>query len=258
MTWDLRLGSCLDPVTGLASLADDSVDHVITDPPYDEHTHKAGRRGCTGVAEKESSNRAQYNRTRELGFPALTAEDMAESALQFARVSRRWTLAFCSVEMVSDWKRCLVAAGLKYIRTCIWHKLGSAPQFTGDRPAQAFECIVVAHRPGRTRWNAHGKHGYYAHPIVLNRGAGEVRQHTTQKPLALMRELVSDFTDPGELVADAYAGSATTLLACMHLDRKSIGWELSPIEHTAALRRLRGDEAKPRPEQPSLFDRRPA
>jgi len=33
MTWDLRLGSCLDPLTGLASLADKSVDSIVTDPP---------------------------------------------------------------------------------------------------------------------------------------------------------------------------------------------------------------------------------
>ena len=32
--YELRIGDCLDPVTGMASLADKSVDHVITDPPY--------------------------------------------------------------------------------------------------------------------------------------------------------------------------------------------------------------------------------
>ena len=33
MSWDLRLGSCLDPLTGLASLTDSSVDALVTDPP---------------------------------------------------------------------------------------------------------------------------------------------------------------------------------------------------------------------------------
>lgn len=33
VSYELRLGSCLDPVTGLASLADDSVDALVTDPP---------------------------------------------------------------------------------------------------------------------------------------------------------------------------------------------------------------------------------
>ena len=254
MTWTLNLGSCLDPVSGLASLADKSVDVTITDPPYDEHTHKAGRRGCTGVREKKSSKRATFNRVRDLGFAALKPEEMAEAGRQFGRVTRRWCLVFCTVEMVSDWKRCLEAGGLRYIRACAWHKIGSTPQFTGDRPAQAFECIVVAHAPGRTRWNAHGKHGYYRHPIVLERGNGEVRMHTTQKPLALMSELIADFTNPGETVLDAYAGSATTAMAALMAGRHFLGWELSPEYHAIATRRLNGDEAKPRPEQPSLFD----
>jgi hypothetical protein len=262
MTWKLNLGSCLDPVGGLASLADKSVDVVITDPPYDEHTHTKGRRGasivmkCGAHEQRNAATRAAISRNRDLGFAALKPEEMAAAGLQFGRLARRWVLVFCTVEMVSDWKRCLEAGGLRYIRTCAWHKLGSTPQFTGDRPAQAFECIVVAHAPGRTKWNAHGKHGYYAHPIVLERGHGEVRLHTTQKPITLMRELVEDFTNPGDLVLDAYAGSGTTALACMQLGRgrRSIGWEENEITHAIATRRLNGDEARPRKEQPGLFD----
>lgn len=42
--WTLHGGDCLDPITGLASLADKSVDHVITDPPYEEEAHTLQRR----------------------------------------------------------------------------------------------------------------------------------------------------------------------------------------------------------------------
>lgn len=255
MTWTLHLGDCLDPVSGLASLPDKSVDHVITDPPYDEHTHKAGRRGQTGYREKESSSRAEISRTRDLGFEPITEMQMAYAGVQFGRIVRRWALVFCTVEMVSNWKAALEVGGLRYIRTCAWRKIGSTPQFTGDRPAQAFECIVVAHAAGKTRWNGHGKHGWYEHPIVLERGNGEVRLHTTQKPLGLMRELVDDFTSPGDIICDPFSGSATTAMACIQMGRRRrfIGWERDEKFHAIATRRLNGDEAKPRPEQPSLF-----
>ncbi len=251
-------------LTGLASLADKSIDVSIDDPPYDEHTHKAGRRGCTGLREPTRPNAtgAQFNRTRDLGFAAITQDEMAESARQRARVTRRWVLTFCTVEMVgnsavdggSGWRAHLERAGLEYVRTAVWHKLGATPQFTGDRPAQAVEAIIIAHPPGRKRWNGGGKHGYYAHPIVLDRAHNGGRLHTTQKPLALMQDLVIDFTEPGETVLDSYAGSGTTGMACRDLGRNFLGWELSPEYHAIATRRLNGDEAKPRKEQPGLFD----
>lgn len=282
MTWTLHHGSCLDALSGLASLADKSVDVTITDPPYDEHTHKAGRRGNSiaakrGAIEGRSAARhAATNRSRDLGFRPITQFEMAESSTQFARVTRRWVLVFCTFEMVGDrngigWRGHLERAGLDYVRTCIWHKPGSTPQFTGDRPAQAAEAIawasqphhmpdlwpeaiLVAHPKGRKRWNGHGKHGYYSHSIVLERGHGEVRCHTTQKPLALMSELVADFTEPGDLVLDAFAGSGSTGIACSQLGRDFIGWELSAEYHAIAQRRLRGEGGRINPAQPDLFE----
>lgn len=254
MIWDLRLGDCIDPIAGLASLADGSVDHVICDPPYDEHTHKAVRRNATGYVEAESSVRASISRNVDLGFEPLTDAQMAGIATECKRLCRRWAMFFCTVEMVSAWKAAIERAGLDYVRTCFWDRVNGAPQFTGDRPASACEAIVTAHRRGRKRWNAGGKRGIYHHPIVLNRGAGEERVHTTQKPLSLMREIVEDFTDPGDLILDPFAGSGTTGVAAIQLGRRFIGWELSEEYHTIATRRLRGDEAKPRKEQPNLFD----
>ena len=69
-----------------------------------------------------------------------------------------------------------------------------------------------------------------------------------------MRQIVEDFTDPGDLILDPFAGSGTTGVAAIHLGRRFIGWELSEEYHAIATRRLRGDEAKPRKEQPNLFD----
>lgn len=77
--------------------------------------------------------------------------------------------------------------------------------------------------------------------------------HTTQKPLALMRSLVHDFTDYGQLTMDAFAGSASTGMACALENRLFLGFELNPDYFDIACRRLRGDEAKPNPAQPSLF-----
>jgi site-specific DNA-methyltransferase (adenine-specific) len=62
--------------------------------------------------------------------------------------------------------------------------------------------------------------------------------HPTQKPLALMRALVADFSDEGERILDPFAGSGSTAVACKELGRRFVGWELSPVYHAAAAGRI--------------------
>lgn len=247
MTWDLRLGSCLDPLTGLASLADKSVDVTITDPPYSQHTHE---KQWVGAALTEQGAKRVKTNHKGLTFAHVTPEQAAEVALQAARVTKRWVLIFTDIEGVALWSLATANAGLDYVRTCIWDKVDGAPQFTGDRPAAGAEAIVVAHAPGRKRWNGGGRRNVFRFEVNGERGD---KPHPTTKPLPLMRELVSLFTDPGELVLDPFAGSGSTGVACIQLGRHFLGWELNPDYHAIATRRLNGDEAKPNPAQPSLF-----
>ncbi len=64
------------------------------------------------------------------------------------------------------------------------------------------------------------------------------RKHREEKPLALMEALVRDFTDPGELIADPFAGSGTTLVAAKRLGRRAMGWEIDPGYHAIAVKRI--------------------
>jgi DNA modification methylase len=65
-----------------------------------------------------------------------------------------------------------------------------------------------------------------------------VREHPTQKPIALLKDLISLFTDPGDTILDPFAGSGTTLVAARDLGRKAIGIELDPRWCAVAKKRL--------------------
>lgn len=51
--------------------------------------------------------------------------------------------------------------------------------------------------------------------------------HPTQKPVAVLKQLIEIFTDEGDVVIDPCAGSGTTLRASMELNRNSYGFEIS-------------------------------
>lgn len=55
---------------------------------------------------------------------------------------------------------------------------------------------------------------------------GEPHLHPTQKPVALMRWVLSQFTEPGDLILDPYAGSGPVAEACRDTGRRYVGVEI--------------------------------
>jgi site-specific DNA-methyltransferase (adenine-specific) len=125
------------------------------------------------------------------------------------------------------------AAGESWIRAGFWRDPARAPQFTGDRPGQPGDAIAIMHRPGRKRWNGGGRAAFWNYPRVITG-----RCHPTQKPEPLLLDLVSLFTDPGEVILDPYFGSGTTAAAARALGRRCIGVEIDPAYVLAARARL--------------------
>jgi site-specific DNA-methyltransferase (adenine-specific) len=224
--WTLHLGDCLDPVTGLASLADKSVDHVITDPPYAAHIYERAR-----LVKSTKNDVPALERLGALDIGVMSEADAGRVVEQLRRAANRWILAFHDAE---SWHWYIRALGDAYVRAGVWVKPDALPQFSGDRPAQGFEAITIGHRPGKKRWNGGGRPAAWTVGFERERDGG----HPCPKPIRLMETLVRDFTDPGELVCDPFAGSGTTGVACLRLGRRFVGWERDPKYHAVAVKRL--------------------
>lgn len=200
----------------LATFGDAAVDVTITDPPYNERTHKGAKvRG--GKLERDTTVR----------FAALGDFAWWRESL---RVSRRWCLAFCAAEHLGTYEE---HAGAAWIRSGVWVRIGASPQFTGDRPATGAEAVAIAHRAGRKRWNGGGAAAVWSYGFERHE-MGAARLHETQKPLRLMRELVRLFSDVGEVICDPHAGSGTTGVAALLEGRRAILVERNP-EHVAKI-----------------------
>jgi hypothetical protein len=218
-------GDCLEVLPLL-----EQVDHVITDPPYEAEAHTLQRRikveggggnyGSVGVAA--------------LDFAPMTSELRSCVGARFGAIARRWVLVFSQVEATQKWASSIEVGGARYMRTQIWVKIDGQPQLSGDRPGMGYESIVTCHAlGGRSKWNGGGRVGVYRYTTVKG-GHG----HMTEKPIELMRELVSLFTDPGELILDPFMGSGTTLRAAKDLGRRAIGIELEEKYCEIAVQRL--------------------
>lgn len=215
-------GSCFDTTYGLPRFAHDSIDHVCTDPPYAEYVHGIGS------ATKHHADLRYRDEGADFDFAHFTAEDRQRFAEQVVRVTRSWALIFTDFESVGAWVEALQAAGAKKHSTMVWTKSNAAPKFAGNGPAQAAEAIVTAWcGKGGSRWNAGGAQGHYHYPFETRD-----RRHRTQKPLPLLRQLLIDFTEPGDLVLDPFAGGGSTLIAAAQLHRRYLGFEIADTPET--------------------------
>lgn len=87
-----------------------------------------------------------------------------------------------------------------------------------------WEAVLVATKGERKVWN-----GGTNQSNILNyqKVIPQNGQHPTVKPVSLMKKLITDNSNVGDLILDPFAGSGTTLLACKETDRRGIAIELN-------------------------------
>jgi len=86
-----------------------------------------------------------------------------------------------------------------------------------------------------------GKYKYPLNKLVYNKNGKECnskhRKHPAQKPVALLEYLIKTYTNEGETVLDFTMGSGSTGVACKNLNRKFIGIEKEPKYYKIACQR---------------------
>ncbi|MDT0477382.1 site-specific DNA-methyltransferase [Streptomyces sp. DSM 41014] len=230
--WTLHTGDALTLLTGL----DTPVDAVICDPPYNSG-------GTSNAARRSQSARDKYvNGDAQHALPDFdgdTRDQRGYTHWMTLVLAETYRLARpgASALIFTDWAQlpatsdAMQAAGWIWRGIIPWHKPISRPVKDGFRR----ECEYVL-------WGTRGEPLRHAPTIYLpglltgSQPRGANRQHITQKPLPVMRQLVQ-IAPPGGLVLDPFTGSGTTGEAALHEGRAFLGIEQSPgIAATARAR----------------------
>jgi len=223
-----------DALAGLETLEDNSVDCVVTDPPYgvDYESHR-------------DTDRASFP-DEEADTFALLDDVFAE--LQRVCKANAHLYVFFSMKRVESIRE---VAGRYFEVTevpLVWTKQNHAPTRDAERGfekmyAQQYEPVLVCRMPNGDSRRLNG--GVSSNVLRYGRPSGGERWHDAQKPRALLAELITNSTGKRETVLDPFAGSGSTLLAGAAEDRHYVGFELSDeYEHrfTRELREVTGDE----------------
>lgn len=86
------------------------------------------------------------------------------------------------------------------------------------------EYAILLYRDKLPKFNNNGRMVFNC--IDYDRDNITPKIHPTQKSIHVLKNLISIFTDPGDVVIDPVAGSGVTLLAAHQLGRKAYGFEI--------------------------------
>ena len=126
-------------------------------------------------------------------------------------------------------------AKFKQIRFIEWVKTNPVPLNSKiNYLTNAREIALVGIKNSKPTFNSEYDNGIYNYPICHDKD----RFHPTQKPMALIEDLITKHSNENDLVLDCFAGSATTAIAAYNLKRNFIGCELSKEYYDKSILRL--------------------
>ena len=219
-------GDCLEVMKGIP---DNSVDLVLTDPPYMNLKGKMKRNFTGGVSKR-------INVEETVGDNWVANLDWMEPAW---RIAKYGMLVCSSYAGLNDFTNTIGNEHLTGIIT--WYKRNSPPQGKYI-PQHNTEYVLLFKKEKGLEWgNIKStmldipllQAGCMATERILDVNGKTV--HPTQKPLRLMEELL---VIGGTTILDPFLGSGTTAVAAKQLGRKFIGIEISPEYCKIAEQRL--------------------
>jgi DNA modification methylase len=211
---------CLE---GMKQLDDNSVDLIVTDPPYN----------ISGLSQGIDFGDWDY---------LFDPEEFIKEAKRVLKKNGQIYI-FTSDRLMGKYIDLLIKYDYHYRNTLVWFKANLMPKIRHHTWRSGTEYILYA---GQSKCDKCTDYTFnwlgqeeMKNLIVRNiLGGGERELHPTQKPLDIIRKLIKVSSNEGDLILDCFLGSGTTCVACKQMNRRYIGFEINKEYFDIADKRL--------------------
>lgn len=226
------------------TFADNSIDCIITDPPYNLGLFMHNRN--TNL-KKMRENQFAYAGWDNLEFDEWQ-QNMHLWLQECNRVLKKkgTLIIFMAIIKVGDVIKLAEEAGFYYKTTGIWHKTNPMPRNMNIQYVNSTECWIYFVNEGTSgTFHNNGKVCHdFMESSVCPGSEKKFGKHPTQKPLSIMKQLIETLTNPDDIVLDSFMGSGSTCVAAKQLGRRYIGIELNEEYYNIAKARLNALDKK--------------
>ena len=113
--------------------------------------------------------------------------------------------------------------GFKFVKSIIWNK---GNKIMGQFYMSQFEYVLFFRKGKARRINNCGTPDILEVPNKKTKGEDGKNLHDTEKPVDLMKILIENSSDEGQVVLDPFCGIGAVPLACKELKRDCIAFEI--------------------------------
>jgi len=197
----------------IADIPNESIDHIITEPPYDIPT------GYGAMVHDDLEICDVFE-----GWQSdLLLDELSGWAHEWARVLKTGgnIAVFCDERYVSFMREALISNGFCQVATVAWHwtnpnSNASKAQFLDSMRYIVTACMSEDNRTAFKWLGIKRMHNFIEGSNALGRGG---LKHLGQLPDYVVSWVVERITNPGDLVLDNFAGTGTTGVVCTQLKR---------------------------------------
>lgn len=234
---NLILGNCLEK---LKELPDNSIDCVVTSPPYNMNLRIRNGKYCSRQIVKELS-------TKYEGYDDnLPMDEYFEfNRKVITELLRVSDLVFYNVQFLTGNKPALFKLlgefHNKVKEFIVWDKVNAEPAIGCGVLNSRFEAIIVFQNSApesRKFETAQFGRGTLQNVWQIKRGKKIDGSHGAVFPLELAELIIANFTNPSATVLDPFLGTGTTGLAAKNLGRNFIGIEMLQKYYDIAQKRI--------------------
>jgi len=205
----------------LKELESESIDLILTDPPYNISRESNFKNG--------SNNKKYNNISLEFGEWDKEEIDLDPLFSEFKRVLKKGgtCIIFYDVWKSNTIKLYAEKWKFKQLRICQWAKTNPVPINSKiNYLSNAVEYFYTFVKGSKPTFNSEYDKGIYHYPLCHGK---ERLEHPTQKPLKLIDSLILKHSNIGDTILDPFAGSGTTAISCINNGRNFVMMENSQV-----------------------------
>lgn len=223
----------------LQEIPSDSIDLILTDPPYEISKPSGFIDSLTKPDGSPQSERTLRRFGISLDFGEWDKNELnllsyIEEMYRILRPSGTMIM-FYDLWKITPLKNMMEASRFKQIRYIEWVKTNPVPinskinYLTNSR-----EMALTGVKKSKPTFNSEYDNGIYRYPIYH----GKDRFHPTQKSLKLFEELIQKHSNENDVVLDCFLGSGTTAVAALNTKRNFIGCEIDDGYYNKMVERI--------------------